>query len=259
MLKWAFVTGGGGDIGGAICQRLAHDGFAIACVDLNKERAHEVCSAILNEGGQAVALEADVTDPASVSATAGAAMKLGQIKVLVNTAGRAKGASIFTTDYATWREEIAVNLDSAFLCIQALRDHLIGQQGSIVSIATVNGLGVYGFPGYSAGKAALIHLTKSLAVELGPHGVRVNAVAPGTVRTRAWNARLEANPRVFDELQALCPLPRISVPADVAHSVAFLASDKAAMITGQILAVDGGLSAGIPAAGHAVAQLAQRR
>jgi NAD(P)-dependent dehydrogenase (short-subunit alcohol dehydrogenase family) len=258
MTNWAFVTGGAGDIGSAICQALARDGFGIACVDMNKERAEEVCVAIRKEGGQAASFEADATDPTSVAATANAAMKLGEIMALVNTVGRAKGASIFTMDYATWRGDIAANLDSAFLCIQALRDQLIAQQGSIVSIATVNGLGVYGFPGYSAAKAALIHLTKSLAVELGPHGVRVNAVAPGTVRTRAWNARLEANPGVFDELQALCPLPRISLPANVADSVAFLVSEKASMITGQTLAVDGGLSAGIPAAGRAVTQLPHR-
>ena len=259
MTNWAFVTGGAGDIGSAVCQALARDGLGIVCVDLDEERAEKICVGIRREGGQAVSFKVDATDPASVSAAAAAAMKLGNVTALVNTVGRAKGASIFTMDYATWREDIAANLDSAFLCIQAFRDQLIAQQGSIVSIATVNGLGVYGFPGYSAGKAGLIHLTKCLAVELGPHGVRVNAVAPGTVRTRAWNARLEANPGVFDELQALCPLPRISGPANVADAVAFLVSDKASMITGQTIAVDGGLSAGIPAAGRAVTQLSHRR
>lgn len=259
MSNWAFVTGGAGDIGSAICQALSRDGFGIACVDINKERAEEVCRVIRNEGGQAVSFEADATNHASVVAAADTAVKLGKIRALVNTVGKANGASIFKMDYATWREDIAANLDSAFLCVQALRDQLIAQQGSIVSIATVNGLGVYGFPGYSAGKAALIHLTKSLAVELGPHGVRVNAVAPGTVRTRAWTARLEANPGLFDELQAFCPLPRISLPTNVADAVAFLVSEKASMITGQTLAVDGGLTAGIPAVGRAVTQLSHRR
>ncbi|SKA36189.1 NAD(P)-dependent dehydrogenase, short-chain alcohol dehydrogenase family [Enhydrobacter aerosaccus] len=258
MNTWAFVTGGGGDIGSAICHALAHDGFKIACMDLVGDRAEDVCAAIRKEGGQAVPFVADAADPASVAAATDAAMKLGKIKVLVNTAGKANGASILTTDYPTWRLDIAANLDSAFICIQALREQLIAEHGNIVNIATVNGLGVFGFPGYSAAKAGLIHLTKSLAVELGPFGVRVNAVAPGTVRTRAWDARLAANPNVFDELLALCPLPRISRPADVAHAVAFLASERASMITGQTLAVDGGLSAGTPAAGRAVAQLSHR-
>ncbi|MBC9206297.1 SDR family oxidoreductase [Roseomonas aerophila] len=255
MTHWAFVTGGGGDIGGAICHALARDGLGIACVDLSQERAEEVCAGIRQAGGQAVALAADVTDPDAVSATVAAARRLGDIRVLVNTAGKANGRSIFTTDYATWRADIAVNLDSAFLCIQALRDHLIEQQGNVVNIASVNGVGVYGFPSYSAAKAGLVHLTKSLAVELGPRGLRVNAVAPGSVMTRAWNARLEKNPGLFEDLTALCPLPRLSTPADIADAVAFLASDKARMITGTILAVDGGLSTGVPMVGRTVAQL----
>jgi NAD(P)-dependent dehydrogenase (short-subunit alcohol dehydrogenase family) len=252
---WAFVTGGGGDIGGAICQALARDGYGIACVDINADRAEEVCAAIGRAGGQAVALQADVTEPASVNAAVRAASALGKITSLVNTAGKANGRSVFTTDYATWRADIAVNLDSAFLCIQALRDQLIARQGNIVSIASVNGMGVFGFPSYSVAKAGLIQLTKSLAVELGPHGVRVNAVAPGSVRTRAWTARHEANPGLFDDLQALCPLPRLSTPPDVANAVAFLVSDRASMITGAVLAVDGGLSTGVPAVGRTVAQL----
>lgn len=258
MTHWAFVTGGGGDIGGAICQVLSRDGWSIACVDMNEARAEAVAGAIRGAGGTAVALHADVTDPGSVAAAAAAAMALGEIRALVNTAGKAHAPSIFGMDYATWRADMAVNLDSAFLCIQALRDPLIAHQGAIVNIASVNGIGVFGFPAYSAAKAGLIHLTKSLAVEFGPHGLRVNAVAPGTVRTRAWNARIEANPAVFDELQAICPLPRLSLPADIAEAVAFLVSDKAAMITGTVIAVDGGLSAGVPALSRAVTQQPHR-
>lgn len=254
MTDWAFVTGGGGDIGGAVCASLSRDGFHIACVDMVQERAEQVAKSIRDAGGNAVALCANVTDPEAVTRVAAEAQSLGPIRVLVNTAGKAHGRSIFDMDYATWRADFAANVDSAFLCIQALREPLLASSGSIVNIASVNGIGVFGFPGYSAAKAALIHLTKSLAVEFGPSGLRVNAVAPGTVRTRAWNPRLEANPRVFDELQALCPLPRISTGKDVADAVSFLVSDRASMITGTVVTVDGGLSAGTPSHSKAVTQ-----
>ena len=261
MTDWAVVTGGGGDIGGAICRKLAQEGWAIACIDMVSERAAEVADTIVRDGGTALAFCADVTDEAAVTRVVAEVRQAAasRIRGLVNTAGKAHGASIFGMDYAAWRSDFAANIDSAFLCIQALRDELIEARGSIVNISSVNGMGVYGFPGYGAAKAALIHLTKSLAVEFGPYGLRVNAVAPGTVRTRAWNARLTANPSVFDDLQALCPLPRISTPENVAEAVAFLASDRASTITGTTLAVDGGLSAGTPELGRVVTQTARQR
>ncbi|WP_419898954.1 SDR family oxidoreductase [Roseomonas sp. USHLN139] len=254
MTHWAFVTGGGGDIGGAICQAMARDGWAIACVDRAMDRAEAVAALVRQAGGQAVAIEADVTDPASVAAAVGQARALGEIRALVNTAGKAHAITLGVTDAASWRADFSVNLDSAFLCIQALKGVLMAEGGVIVNIASVNGIGVYGFPGYSAAKAALIHLSQSMAVEFGPANVRVNVVAPGTVRTRAWAARLEANPGLFDELKSLCPLQRISDPADVAEAVVFLASKRASMITGAVLAVDGGLSTGVAAVGQAVTQ-----
>jgi NAD(P)-dependent dehydrogenase (short-subunit alcohol dehydrogenase family) len=149
---------------------------------------------------------------------------------------------------------MAVNLDGAFLCIRAFQDHLLAAGGSIVNMGSVNGIGMYGNPAYSAAKAGLMHLTRCLAVEFGPQGLRVNAVAPGTVRTRAWEERLAVNPLVFDELNAFYPLRKVATPADVAAAVAFLVSDDASHITGVVLPVDGGISAGVPQLSAAITQ-----
>jgi NAD(P)-dependent dehydrogenase (short-subunit alcohol dehydrogenase family) len=205
-------------------------------------------------GGAAVAMPIDVTDEASVNKAAQAALAHGDVRALVNNAGRAFAPTMAETDYASWRRDIALNLDGAFLCIRAFQDHLLAAGGSIVNIGSVNGIGMYGNPAYSAAKAGLMHLTRCLAVEFGAQGLRVNAVAPGTVRTRAWDARIAVNARVFEEVSAYYPLRKVATPADVAAAVAFLVSDEASHITGVILPVDGGISAGIPQLSAAITQ-----
>jgi NAD(P)-dependent dehydrogenase (short-subunit alcohol dehydrogenase family) len=251
---WAFITGAGGDIGGAIADVLAARGWGVVCADIDAGRAEARVAAIRASGGTAEAMRVDVTDEAAVGDAARAALALGDVRALVNNAGRAFAPSMKGIDYATWRRDIALNLDSAFLCIRAFQDHLLAGGGSIVNMGSVNGIGMYGHPAYSAAKAGLMHLTRCLAVEFGPRGVRVNAVAPGTVRTRAWDERLEANPQVFDEVTAWYPLRKVAVPADVAAAVAFLVSDDASHITGVVLPVDGGISAGVPQLSAAITQ-----
>jgi NAD(P)-dependent dehydrogenase (short-subunit alcohol dehydrogenase family) len=209
---------------------------------------------ITGAGGTAEAMRVDVTDEASVDEAARTALTLGDVRALVNNAGRAFAPSMKGIDYATWRRDMALNLDGAFLCIRAFQDHLLASGGSIVNMGSVNGIGMYGHPAYSAAKAGLLHLTRCLAVEFGPRGVRVNAVAPGTVRTQAWDSRLEANPGVFDEVTAWYPLRKVAMPADVAAAVAFLVSDEASHITGVVLPVDGGISAGIPQLSASITQ-----
>jgi NAD(P)-dependent dehydrogenase (short-subunit alcohol dehydrogenase family) len=251
---WAFVTGAGGDIGGAIAGLLASRGWGVICADIDRARAGFRAEAIRATGGTAEAIEVDVTDEASVGAAARAALARGDVRALVNNAGRAFAPSMREIDYATWRRDIALNLDGAFLCIHAFQSHLLQGGGSIVNMGSVNGIGMYGHPAYSAAKAGLMHLTRCLAVEFGPRGVRVNAVAPGTVRTQAWDARVMANPAVFDEVSAWYPLRKVATPADVAAAVAFLVSDEASHITGVILPVDGGIGAGIPQLSAAITQ-----
>ncbi len=253
-MNWAFVTGGGGDIGGAICDKLAATGWGVICADIALPAAEARAAAIRAAGGAAQAVHVDVTDEASVAAAAAAALALGDVGALVNNAGAALAATMAETDYALWRRDIALNLDGAFLCIRAFQAHLLARGGAIVNMGSVNGIGMYGHPAYSAAKAGLLHFSRCLAVEFGPRGVRVNAVAPGTVRTRAWDARLAANPAVFEEVSRWYPLRRIATPADVADAVAFLVSDAAASITGVVLPVDGGIGAGLTQLSAAITQ-----
>ena len=176
-----------------------------------------------------------------------AALAAGQAVTLVNNAGAALGPSLHATGPESWRADISLNLDAAYYVFQALADQLTAQPSAVVNIASVNGMSVFGHPAYSAAKAGMIHLTRLIAVEYGRYGLRCNAIAPGTVRTRAWQARAEANPAVFEEAAAHYPLGRIVNPVDVAETVGFLASPLAAAITGTLLPVDCGLTAGIPA------------
>ncbi|MBW4021537.1 MAG: SDR family oxidoreductase [Proteobacteria bacterium] len=252
--RWAFVTGAGGDIGGAIADILAARGWGVICADIDGSRAEARAASIRAAGGAAGSVRVDVTDEASVHAAVEAAMALGDVRALVNNAGHAFVPSMKAMDYAGWRRDMALNLDGAFLCIRAFQDHLLAGGGAIVNMGSVNGIGMYGHPAYSAAKAGLMHLTRCLAVEYGPQGVRVNAVAPGTVRTQAWSERVASNPQIFEEVSAYYPLRKVATPADVAAAVAFLVSEEASHITGVILPVDGGISAGIPQLSAAITQ-----
>lgn len=239
----AVVTGAAGDIGRAIARRLARDHDIVLLADIDPDGLAAAAAALEGEGRFATVV-ADVTVPGSVAAMAARAAGLGLVRTLVNNAGAARAVSLRDTTPEIWRRDSALNLEAAFLCFRAVEEMLARCGGSVVNVASVNGLGVYGHPAYSAAKAGLIHLTKQIAVEYGGVGIRANAVAPGTVRTRAWEARAAANPRVFEEAARWYPLRRIAEPVDVAEAVGFLASPLAAAITGVCLPVDAGLTAG---------------
>lgn len=242
--KVAIVTGGSGDIGQAIARRLLRDHSRVILADRDLTGA-EAAARDIGAGG--TAFEMDVTQAADCAALADYARDTGDLTTLVNNAGAARAGSLQATTLDDWQADRALNLDAGFMTFKALADQLIAARGSVVNIASVNGLGAFGHPAYSAAKAGMIHLTRLIAVEYGKHGVRANAVAPGTVRTRAWEARAAHNPGVFDEAAAHYALGRIVRPADVAEAVGFLASDMAGAITGVCLPVDCGLLAGIPA------------
>ncbi|MDE1995187.1 MAG: SDR family oxidoreductase [Rhizobiaceae bacterium] len=249
----AIVTGAAGDIGRVIARRLAADHDAVLLVDIDAEAVRKV-AADLGPADRFVALQVDVTNDASVAAMAKAAAELGVVKTLVNNAGAARAVSLHDTTPDIWRADNALNLEAAFLCFRAVEDMLKASKGSLINIASVNGMAVFGHPAYSAAKAGLLHFTRLVAVEYGKFGIRANAVAPGTVRTQAWEARARANPDVFEEARRWYPLQRVVDPEDVANAVAFLAGPLAAAISGVCLPVDCGLTAGQAELAHTFSQ-----
>ena len=239
----AVVTGAAGDIGRAIAKRLADNHDVVVLLDLDGTAAAEAASG-LGPAHRFVAVACDVTSEADLARTAARVAELGVVKTLVNNAGAARAVSLGDTDGDIWRKDNALNLEAPFLCFRAFEGALKQSQGALVNISSVNGMAVFGHPAYSAAKAGLIHLTKLIAVEYGKFGIRANAVAPGTVRTQAWEARAAANPQVFEEAKRWYALRRIATAEDVANAVYFLASEQAAAITGVCLPVDCGLTAG---------------
>jgi NAD(P)-dependent dehydrogenase (short-subunit alcohol dehydrogenase family) len=172
--------------------------------------------------------------------------RFGRLDVLVNNAGVSLGDSVLDTDPATWDRNFAVVLKGAYhftrAALPAMRER---RRGVIVNVASVNGLLGLGEDAYSAAKAGLINFTQNLAVRYGADGIRANVICPGTVRTPIWRDTLARRPDVFERLAAWYPLGRVGEPDDVARAALFLASDDAAWITGAVLPVDGGLTAGL--------------
>jgi meso-butanediol dehydrogenase / (S,S)-butanediol dehydrogenase / diacetyl reductase len=231
------VTGGGSGIGRAICGRFASEGGSVLVADIVGERAEEVAELI---GGAAV--QGDVTVAADVERMVAA---VDRVDVLVNNAGGGMADDLLEIDEEAWDQDIALNLKSAFLCSKAVLPGMIERGGGvIVNIASVNGLAFFANEPYSAAKAGLISLTRSLATRYGRHGIRAVAIAPATIRTPLWQERVDKEPAIFERLMRWYPLRRVGEPEDVAAAAAFLASDDASWITGEVLRVDGGLLAG---------------
>jgi meso-butanediol dehydrogenase / (S,S)-butanediol dehydrogenase / diacetyl reductase len=240
----AVVTGGAHGIGRACAKRLAAEGALVAIADLDQAAARVVRDHLPdNAAGPHVALPMDVTDLSSVEqAISQAADELGQIDVLVNVAGGDTEHGRFEdTNDEVWTRMLELNLLGVVRCCRAAIPQLrrSTRDPAIVSVSSVNGLTALGSEPYSSAKAGITSLTMNLAASLAPDGIRVNAVAPGTIRTRVW----EGQEGGADRMQRLYPLGRVGDPQDVAGAVAFLASSDAAWITGHTLPVDGGLLA----------------
>jgi NAD(P)-dependent dehydrogenase (short-subunit alcohol dehydrogenase family) len=245
MSQTIIVTGGAGDIGQAICRRFLAGGHKVAMLDRDGDALDQAAAAI-GISSDLLGIEADVTNLESVErAVSQVEARLGAVDVLVNNAGGVISPTLGSTREADWLADIDLNLNGAWRCVRAVQDSMIARRrGTILNISSVNGFGIYGYPAYSAAKAGLIQLTRFLAAEFGRHGIRANAVAPGSVKTQAWKARVEKSPEIFERLKRWYPLGDICVPDDVAGVAAFLIGPDARMITGAVIPVDGGLSAG---------------
>ena len=241
MNRVALVTGASRGIGRAIAAELAGEGYAV-CVNYleHRQRAEELAEAIRRRGGSAVAVQADVADRAAVEAMVRTAEDvLGSVTLLVNNAGIAGQIQFQDITDEQWNRYLAVNLGGARNAIQAVLPHMLHvKAGCIVNISSIWGLrGASCEVAYACTKAALIGLTRSLALELAPSHIRVNCVAPGVIATDMVQVLGQETLR---ELAEETPLGRLGTPEDIAHAVAFFASDRADFLTGQVLSADGG-------------------
>jgi NAD(P)-dependent dehydrogenase (short-subunit alcohol dehydrogenase family) len=238
--RTVLITGAGSGIGRACAERLAAEGARVASADLDQDSAHETIAG-LSDPDHHFAVGLDVTDVAVVEeVVTSTADHFGGLDVLVNVAGGDTEHPEFEhTDDETWFKMIDLNLLGVVRCCRAAIPHLrrSTQGPAIATIGSINALMALGSEPYSSAKAGLGVLTLNLAAQLAPSGIRVNLVAPGTIRTPVWDDQ----PGGADRFAAVYPLKRVGEPADVATAVAYLASSDAAWVTGQTLVIDGGL------------------
>ena len=242
----AFVTGAGRGIGAATALRLAADGAAIAVVDRAEDDTVDTVNAIRAAGGTAVGLDCDVSVAEQVDTAVNATVDhLGGLDILVNNAGITRDNLLFKMTEDDWDAVLGVHLRGAFLCSKAAQAQMTAKRwGKIVNLSSTSALGNRGQANYSAAKAGIQGFTRTLAIELGPFNINVNAIAPGFVASAMTDATAERMGFTVDQFRdtaaAATPLRRIGVPDDIANVVAFLVSDDASYVTGQTLYVDGG-------------------
>ncbi len=243
--KVVAITGAAGGIGQELCRYFGGQGAAVAGLD-RSEAVTAFAERLRSEG---IAIESAVVDVVDAEAVASAFARfstlLGPIDILINNAGGTRNATLERTTPADFQNDVHVNLNGAYNCAYAVLPGMKTRGGgAIVNIGSVNGLSALGDAAYSAGKAGMISLTKALALEFGRYNIRANIVCPATVRTPLWDERVSRNPTVLTQLRRWYPLGRIVEPIEVMRAVAFLASDAASAITGVVLPVDCGLTAG---------------
>lgn len=240
----AIVTGGGGGIGRAISLRLAGSGARVVVGDIDRARAEQVAGEVTDKRGRALAVEVDVTRAPQVQAMVQRTLEtFGTVDVLVNNAGYGRSIpSVLDITEEEWDRSLSLNLKSAFLCSKAVvKVFLEKKAGNIVNISSLAGRSTSTIAGadYTAAKAGVLGLTRHLARELAPHGIRVNAICPGPVDTQLVRGSLSQSE--MDAIAERIPMRRLGRPEDIAGVVAFLLSADANYMTGACLDVNGGL------------------
>jgi 2-hydroxycyclohexanecarboxyl-CoA dehydrogenase len=241
----ALVTGGGVGIGEATCLRLARDGMAVGVLGRRMANARAVAEAIVAAGGSAVPLEADVSDRDQVDrAVAELRERLGGITVLVNNAGIEEFTPFAEIDDNAWERVLAVNLTGTYHVTQAvLPDMVTAGWGRIINLTALGAqIGAANMVHYTASKGGVTAMTRSLAVELGPKGITVNAISPGFILTPMAQRAIDGDlfPVPYQEIVATYPVPRVGRPEEAAAAIAFFASEDAGYVTAQVLGVNGG-------------------
>ncbi len=240
--KVALVTGAGRGIGRAIAEELGKSGVTVICVSYSESSCGSAAEAINAAGGKAVAKAVDVADSAAVAAASEELVaEYGNIDILVNNAGITKDNLLFRMSEADWTNVINTNLNSCFRWVKGLARPMTSKRwGRIINISSVSGImGNAGQTNYAAAKAGMIGFTKSLAKELASRSVTVNCVAPGFIKTDMTAKVADA---ALDKVLPLIPLKRMGEASDIANMVAYLASEEANYITGQVFTVDGGMA-----------------
>jgi len=239
--KTIAITGAAGGIGQMLCRWFGNEGATIAALD-RSDAVNAFADTLRADGIKVIPAVADVANTDAVKA---AFASFGDVHVLINNAGGAAYATLSRTTPTEWQSEVNSNLNGAYACAYAVLPQMAERRaGVIINVGSVNGLAALGHPAYSAGKAGMIAMTRSIAQEYGRYNIRCNIVLPGTVRTPVWDERKAKDPNVLKTLERWYPLGRIVEPNEVAQVIAFLASDAASAVTGAALPVDCGLMSG---------------
>jgi NAD(P)-dependent dehydrogenase (short-subunit alcohol dehydrogenase family) len=235
------VTGAGGGIGRAVALGMAEAGAAVVLLDRDEASCQATAEALRPTGARTLALACDIANPDSIAAAERASRAIGPCDILVNNAGMLRAGSLATVALDEWNLLLSVNLTGYLLCVQAFGKAMIERgRGAIVHTASIAGSQAQAFSGaYSVSKAGVLMLSRQLAVEWGPHGVRSNVLSPGLVRTPMSESFYQA-PGVAERRAAAIPIGRVGAPTDMANVVMFLASDRAGYVNGQEVIVDGG-------------------